>query len=49
MNRVVDGVVVAALELPDGNHHIQFVCAQPDECGGFLAEVETSEAQREIQ
>ena len=35
---VVHGVVVAALELADGDHHVQFARAQADKRGRFLAQ-----------
>ena len=38
VNGVVDGLVVAALELADGDHHVQFARAQPDQRGGLLAQ-----------
>ena len=37
-NRVQDGMVVAALELADGDNHIQLARAQAGERGRLLAE-----------
>ncbi len=40
-------VMVAALELADGQHHVQFAHAQADEGGGFLAERGDQRTRRE--
>ena len=38
VHRVLHGVVIAALELADGDDHVQFFCAETGESSSFLTE-----------